>query len=475
MGRKQFDPRPFLPLPASINVVPTHGESWQNKWANWWAGGTIASPTIHVAAPAKQSLKAVYRFLDNIDRLNSHFESETEYARYWVRQVLRLQENVPVILDASGTSAILMATRMLAHVAASDKNIKTFFTITTSEGGSLVPYTLRGKDPNDAETVMFQPTSMLFYEPEPVLPYPANIELKASPTVNIAKNDNASIVEEIRRQVESLSDGTGTAVGCIMLPHVCKTGRLLPVREVSKLVDELRAKGHKLYYVVDAVQSIGRTDAESITDPLAWCDAFLFGASKALGGLLIASAVVMKEELVERFFTLCQEAGKGNGIDCAQAPSISHFQFEPRFEEMLPDAMMKRGAVALPEIVGMRAALQNHFQRGRGESYSERRKKQMQKIWKLRAKLISALTKVDGVEILDATPERPLVPSIVCFRVAKPGLSAMGLKKALQEGAPIVTPTQPINNYLRLDIPEYRRMPSPDVLVAKLEQVLAGK
>lgn len=470
MGKKKFDPRPFLPLPSSINVVPTHGESWQNKWANWWAGGTIASPTIHVAAPAKQTLKAVYRFLDNIDRLNSHFEQETEYARYWVRQVLALEENVPVILDASGTSSILMATRMLAHIAASDKNIKTFFTITTSEGGSLVPYTLKGKDPNGAETVMFQPTSMLFYEPEPVLPYPKGIELKASPTINIAKNDNATIVEEIRRQVELLSDGTGTAVGCIMLPHVCKTGRLLPVREVSQLVDELRAKGHKLFYVVDAVQSIGRTDAESITNPLAWCDAFLFGASKALGGLLIASAVVMKEELVERFFSLCRTGQ----IDCACAPSISHFQFEPRFEEMLPDAMMKRGAVALPEIVGMRAALQNHFQRGRGESYSQRRKMQMKKIWKLRGKLIAALSKVADVEILEPTSARPLVPSIVCFRVARQGVTPMGLKKALQEGAPIVTPTQPINNYLRLDIPEYRRMPSPDVLVAKLEQVLAG-
>jgi selenocysteine lyase/cysteine desulfurase len=463
---KRFDHTKF-PLPAKgLSPVPNHGVAWKHKYANWWGGATIASPTRDIAYMAKQSVDAVRRLaLEGGDKLSEYYVQQTEWARHWVRKVLDLPESAPVLLDASGTSAILLASRMLAHIATAH-GAKRFFTVTTDEGGSLIPATLKGRNPNTIDKVMFQPTSSLYYEPDVVLPYPAGLGIESA-IVGLARLDNKQLVVALGETCQQMLEN-GHSHGVIVLPHVSKTGRILPVREVNAMAKEFRRRGLTVYMVVDDVQGFTRTDAETISDPLSYSDAYLFGSSKALGGLLIASAVAMKEDLVEEFVALAQ-AGK---VLCDE-PCISHFQFEPRYEERLADELLKDGAISIPEVVAMSSALHFHYFRGEGDTYSMRRQSQLRLVHSQREELVKALLTVPGLEVLEPSKNRPMVPSIVTFRVR--GISPGALKKALQEGSPIITPSAPIGHYLRLDIPEYRGMPSKDVLVARLKQIVQGQ
>jgi len=456
-----FDPKLCQPVPADISVVPTHGETWTRKWANWWGGATIASPTVAMVAPADHALKTVLSLVDQVDqvdRLNAYYVEETEYAREWVRKVVMAPADTPVILDASGTAAILTATRIISYAAGDES--KEFWTLTTDEGGSLVPGTLRGVDPNKLEKVMFQPASALFYEPEPVLTYPAGAKLSCR-LVHLAQKTDAELVEEIRAAVSG-----STTPGCIVLPHVSKTGRILPIREVGQMVAQLRAVGRKVYLVVDDIQGIGRVHPEATANPLSFCDAYVFGSSKALGGTLIASAALVKEEILETFLDRIQ-GGDPSGA------CFAHFQFTPSWESRLPKRLLKAGAVSLPEIVSMRSSLYHLYIRGGDGGYVERRQRQLAQMHKLRQAVIEGLSRLAGLIVLENAPDRPLVPSIICFRADKDRLSPAELKRRLQAWDPIITPSAPISSYLRLDIPEYRGMPSPDVLVNALSEILS--
>jgi selenocysteine lyase/cysteine desulfurase len=455
-----FDPRPFGPVPERLSVVPSHGESWLKKWANWWGGATIASPTTNMTGPAAHALGVIRERQADLSALNQYFVDQTEYARQWTRQVLGVPEDEPVILDASGTAAILTSSRIISHVAAGAGG--EFWTLTTDEGGSLVPATLKGRNPNELEKVMFQPVTRLFYDQDaPVLPYPQGLRVTAR-MLHVTDHTNGEMLEAIRQAVVS-----ATGPGCIMLPHVTKTGRILPIRQVGQLVAELSASGRRVFYIVDDIQGISRVSPEAVADPTSFCDAYLFGSSKALGGILIASAVVMRRELLDTFVAKVSRTG------AIQTPCIPHFQFSPEWQERLGERLLKPSAVSLPEIVSMRAALYHLWTRGTQETFEQRRAACLEQIReKLRPKLVEGLLRIPGMKVLETTPERPLVPSIVCFRVERERWTPGGLKDALQESDPIITPSAPIGRWVRLDIPEYRPMPSVEILVSALKRLL---
>jgi hypothetical protein len=50
--------------------------------------------------------------------------------------------------------------------------------------------------------------------------------------------------------------------------------------------------------------------------------------------------------------------------------------------------------------------------------------------------------------------------------------SPNAFKQAMQSSHPIVTPSACIGRYVRLDIPEYRSMPSIEVLVKTIRRIL---
>jgi hypothetical protein len=450
-----FDPRLCKPLCTERSVIPTHGESWSKKWANWWGGATIASPTREMSVPANQAWKTIQRLADDLPALNDYYLQETEYARTWVRDVIGEPLTTPILFGASGTDAILMASRILAHISVDDS--REFWTLTTDEGGSLVPATLRGRDPNQMETVMFQPTTAAYYEPVPVMPYPSGVQLPFKGIIRVGDKTDTQIVDEIRALLSEVK-----TPGCILLPHVTKTGRILPIREVGRLVSELRAQGKPVYLIIDDIQGIVRVAPEAAANPLSFCDAYLFGSSKALGGMLIASAIAIATEHMDRFVAAAAAAD-------TQEPWFAHFQLPRAYELQLGARFLKPSAVSLPELVSMRAALYHLYLRGTGKTFAERRHSQLQKIAAQRETLVNALRTIPGVEVLESGADRPLVSSIVCFRTR---LASGPLKDRLQEGNPIITSSAPIGRYVRLDIPEYRPMPSVDVLVGRLKEIL---
>lgn len=467
---KKFDPLACgLVAPAAgLSPVPVHGVAWRQKWRNWWAGATIASPTTETTVPAKNSIEVVQRFvsLGDVDALNDYYEQETDYARYWARKVLSLSDDVPVILD-SGRSSVALATRMLAHVGRHPSfrgiagglptYVRKFFTVSVTEDGA---------EALAEKYASFRPVTGVFFEAGPELSYPEGKEVEEL-SIDLTSVDNDELVEAIGNAVEGASCG-GTTCGCIVLPTVSESGRLLPVREVGALVDDLRSRGHNIFFVVDDEQGMARRDADAMADPLSYCDAYLFSASKALGGLLTASAFVMSEELVRIFLEKTQSEGFA-----PRMPAIAHFQFEPRFEKELPEWIVKRSAVSIPEIVAMNAAFMYFYQRGKGATFQERRLHQLAQVEAERRKIVAALSAIPGVKVVEPTAGRPLVPSIVSFEIDRAGVSTATLKKVLQEGATVVTPTA-VGPYLRLDIPEYRSVPPVDVLAAKLARVLDG-
>ena len=217
-----FNPSQFLPLAENLSPVPRHGRSWTDKYAHWWGGATIASPTMGVVGPAKQSIKAVRRFLSSPERLLSYYQQDMEYSRDLVRMLLQLDQTTPVIFEASGTSAIMLASRIFAHISGTQKS---FFTVTTDEGGSLVPATLKGRNPNELEKTMFQPAAALFYQADPVLPYPQNVKAE-SRLIHLQQQTNTQLVQAIKEAVRQLAH-SGTIPGCVLLPQVSKTGRIL--------------------------------------------------------------------------------------------------------------------------------------------------------------------------------------------------------------------------------------------------------
>ena len=467
---KKFDPAAVgFAYPANpLTTVPLHGVPWQSKWRNWWAGATIPSPSSEMSVTAKLSVDAVRRFYGDVDALNDYYVQETEYSRYWIRKLLGLADEVPVILDASGDVSSLLVTRMFAHIgrhpefrgiaAGLPGFVRKFFTVQTTEEGST-------HGPNAAKNNAFVPVTSLFFERTPALDMPAGMET-AECVIDLTRFDNPQVVEQIREAVEQTSQG-GTTCGVIILPTVSESGRLMPVKEVADLVKELRSHGHNLFFVVDDIQGMGRRDADSLNNPLAYCDAYLLSASKALGGLLTASACVVSEELAQIFIEKTQ---RGRVVN----PSIAHFQFEPRLEAELPDWILKRGAVSIPEFVAMNAAFMYFSQRGKGDTFREKRLNQLALIGAERAKVVAAISSIPGVHVVEPSLTRPIVPSIVSFQIERAGVTPAAVKHALQEGSPIVTPAACVGSLMRLDIPEYRSVPPIDVLADKLGRVIAG-
>lgn len=456
-----FDPTPFLPIPDTLRILPEHGSSWRKKWPNWWGGATIASPTREMCEPAAQVLQSVRRLAlaGNKQALNEFYVKEAEWARRWVRTVLGDPDAVPVLLDASGTAAILTASRIIAH--ACRQTDRRFWTLTTDEGGSLVPVTLKGRDPNEVDRVMFQPNTSLFYQSEPVIPYPQSVEL-SNRLLSLAEKDNAEILGEI----EEILSGDLEGSGVIVLPHVTKTGRVLPVAEVGALVSRLREGGRKVYLVVDGIQAIGRLSESQMVAPLSYCDVYILGAAKALGGLLTASASVYRRPLLDCFVPAANACADGGASGW-----FSHFQFAPEWENQLDSRLLKASAISLPECASMRAGLFQFYLRGDGQEFADRRRHCLADTEAKRQVLAKALGSLPDVFVLEPTPGKPLVPSIVCVGFAD-GITPGAVKEALQGQDPEITPSAPIKRYLRLDIPEYRTMPSIDVLVSALARII---
>jgi hypothetical protein len=445
--------------------------SWSTHADSWWAGATIGYPDLKGSLDAYKNLKKIRELTDQLQRgdrragqeIHELYVDVTQSCRNNLLKTLSLNDSeATVILETSGSSALALM-RNLLHFS-EDEMI-----VTTTEGGNLVKPILMGRDP-------WNYPSSAFYENVQLYTHHRGISHPQGDTNKVISIDvwdekgwkpNKAIVDEVRTL---LSDGR---VACLVIPLATKTGRLLPVKEIGTLVKTHNESGnYPVTYIIDAIQALGRTTAEAVTRPLDYCDAFICSSSKALGGILIAAAVVAKPELVR--------TGLPHLLNSSYERHLRFYQFDPRWSNILNPVLHDRHehqAISLPEIASFNRVLESHLKRGDGNNYVEQRENQMEKIRQYRQLVISALKGLSQLEVFEGKKESPVTSSIITFRL-NPGvkISPRALKQKLQDSSlgPIVTPCAPVGSLLRLEIPEHRPVPSLDKLIQKLSLVLEG-
>lgn len=465
---KLFDPRladqSRIDRPVLTNVVEGR-PSWRDVYPQWWAGATIASPHIPAALEAHKTLRKLRSLVERLRNgndeaayeLNEEYLHQTDACRLALLRVLQI-EKADVILEANGTAAIALARNMI-DVSDGEE------IITTDGGGNVVLPVLMGRDPWNYPS-MFKENVGLFTE------HKANLVDNDTPKVRTRqikmlredgdRKTNTQIISELKR---ALLD---RPIRIVMIPQVTKTGRFLPVREIGEIIKSFnKSSGRQITYIVDAVQALGRTDASSTYQPLEYADFYVVNSSKALGGILAASGIVVRQETVERCLP--------NLLASTYSRHLRFFQFSEDYRE-IKDLLEQRNdhqAISLPEVTSFRHVLEDFYQRGEGKTFMDRRIFQLKRVQEIREKIIDNLRSIEGIRVYDEEDDIPVVPSIVTFTFNN-GVRAREVKKALQDPrlGPIVTLSSNVGHLMRLEIPEYRPVPSIEVLIEKLRMVI---
>lgn len=477
MNERRFNPL-IAPNPEGLGPVLPNARlgipSWVDHSDSWWAGATIGYPDLKGALAAHTTLKKVVRLGDRLesgissaaDEMHEMYLTTTHNCRTNLLRVLETpHDEATVILETSGTSALSLV-RHLLPLESSD------IVVTTTEEGNLVKPALMGRDPWNYPKSAFYENVQLYTTHRSTSPTSVETETNKVSAIDLMENgewkSNTEILEEIRSYL------TNENVACLVIPLVTKTGRLLPVKEIGYEVKKHNLQAQRpVTYIVDAIQALGRTDAESIANPLEHCDAFVSSSSKALGGILIASAIVAKPDFVAR--------GLPHLLDSSYAEHLRFYQFDANWSDTIDPILAQRDehqAISLPEIASFSSVLENHLHRGQGSSYSEQRNNQLAQVTQNRLEVLAALEQIPQVLLLNDSAGAPLVPSIITWK-AHPDvpLPARRIKELLQDpvlGHSVILSAS-VGQLLRLEIPEYRPLPHIEKLSNKLELVFEGK
>lgn len=456
-----------LDRPVLTNVIEGR-PAWKVVYPEWWAGATIASPDLRGALAANRCQRQIKTLVGKFQKgsesalleLNQLYLEYTDGCRQALLKNLQIdtEDQVDVILETSGTTAIALV-RNLTDFAPGET------VVTTTEEGNLVKPALMGKDPWIYPDSAFYENTQLFTSHIPQ--QEIGLESPVSAVSMLDASDNWRTNAEIISEIKSLLDLGKTRL--VLIPQVTKTGRILPVREIGRLIQEYNFnKTRKIIYVVDGIQAIGRVSAEDLKNPLTYCDYYVCSGSKALGGILVAAAVVAKKETIN--------SNLSHLLNSFYINHIRHYQFPSHCDEVERILAMRTEdqAISLPEIASFMTVLQNHYERGEGRTFSERRLSELRRIQTLRETVINSLADIPEIKIYDDTVNSPVVPSIITFCISRPNLNPRKIKQLLQgqnSGEPI-TLCAPVGKLSRIEIPEYRRTGDIDKLARKLRTIL---
>ncbi len=424
-----------------------------------WASATISLPTLEhfsLVSSCYDRLVTLYKGVVSGDPLSlemlQEFYTATTMRTRTLLQKIYGRDDLAVILDTNGTSAISFIQHLIP-LGDGDK------ILTTTEGGSYVPSALLGRNPWN-NSGMFFPISGIFWD------YPrgeyTDLKLRRE-LVGLRSDDQESktdreIVEEIIVALEK-----DEAIGIVLIPQVSKSGRILPTREIGDYIQTINSsdKRKKIYYIVDQIQTLGRSSAEELQAPLDYCDYTVVSSSKGLGGVLVSSAILGKED------NFCKDLK--NLKQSSRLRNVLHYQTVPgKYPEI--DALLTEhsSAISLPEVASFNLALERHYLLGKGVSYEERRKNQIKRVKGIESILASSLQSLQGVSVLDDAVSH--VPSIISF-VPASGRS-MKIKEEVQSGrdGPAVILSANIGKIMRIAISEYK-LPTMDEQSVLLETI----
>lgn len=416
-------------------LVGGRSKPWSRLAKRWFANATISRPH-------PQFIRMPYVTAKRIEQIMAGSQNNPQQANLELNRLYeqRIQETVglirktfsepkaSVIFEENGTSALAL----LRHLLASESDE----ILTTSDEGRLVVDALKGEDFITRKENFRNPLGF-FKPPEKLQPIAGNVT-----QVQLFRGQkpktNDEILEEIIRAVKERQPPV------VIVPHVSRTGRILPVEEIGRAISEHnRHAERETHFIVDGIQAVGRLPHSEIVRPLSYADAYVFTSAKALGASM-QGAIVTRKNIIER--------NTGRLLSSNYAPRLCFDQFhdEPETIRTFLESRDRHFRVSLPEIHAMSEALQHYLKR---REYEET---VLNQIEKERSHLLRAFRGNKYIQVLKPRPGTPLTPSIVAFELKHPQITTDDLKRALQSREEPITLPALISetNFLRIGLSE---------------------
>ena len=318
---------------------------WSKIAPNWWANAGISRPYVQfITGEPYNSYKQMASFynkgdLQSIFRLEDAILSST---RAYLKGLF--DSDGTVVFDANGSCLISTLSKGVKHGG------RGLETITFSDQGRLVYAALGFEAASMIEFKQnFEQQLGLFDHPYPEAKIAADEGMRPSVhVVDIFKDGRMPKTDgELLADFESALKCNKRA-GMVLLLHVSRTGRILPVEEMARLARGLL--GDAMIFV-DGCQAVGRVPSVEMKKAYRACDGYVLVGHKALGAM-IAAAAVLKKGVEERL-----KGSLKSGL--LAYPKLFQFETEGMNKAVLanPSRSGFHYMVSAPEIASLRIAL----------------------------------------------------------------------------------------------------------------------
>ncbi|MCX8163346.1 MAG: aminotransferase class V-fold PLP-dependent enzyme [Candidatus Micrarchaeota archaeon] len=326
-------------------------KSWNEIGRHWLANPGINRPYARFWSEAGNFYREI-KELENKKDVKNILKLQNQAlvnVRDSIREVFELDESYKIIFDSNGSVLCSTVAKLFKN-----KNPR-YYSLTFSDQGRLVYAAIA----LEARTVTkfvsnFEQPMAIFEAPLPKKkinvksPFPRSIK-----TIDIFNFDNtyksdAKIIEEYEKEIKNKN------IDFILLLHVSRTGRILPVEDLIKITRKIRPE---LFVFVDGAQAIGRMSYEKIKNIIKLADGYLIVGHKALGAAISAAFIINKN------------ANEAINKKIKQAPfyNLKLFQFEtPEQNIEILNRALEEGKqyyfISAPELLTLKVALKDNVQ-----------------------------------------------------------------------------------------------------------------
>lgn len=370
---------------------------WRETAPNWFANSGITRPYSRFNL---EPIKIRNQMIDFYNKGDTQAVLDIENkvlsdCRESIRNIF--SDKKSIMFDSNGSCVISTLTKAIRA-----KN-RDFTSLTFTDQGRLV-YSALGFESKSVEDFRqnFEQQIMLFDSPskkekiqtQPKIPDSVKV-------IDLFKKDNtyrsdAHLMDDLINKLKEQKN-----MQLVMLLHVSRTGRILPVEDMIKIVRKIRPD---IYVVVDGCQAIGRVPYSAISRISSLADGYVFVGHKALGAL-ISGAMTVGSRLEARFDKLAKEG-------LLHKPKL--FQFESQKANLRTLKIIQKEnreclLVSAPEVKSLQMALEYS-----NENYWEQQKI----IADYKENIVNTLTMIRGIKF--NVHGYQMVDDIVAFHTYDP-------------------------------------------------------
>ncbi len=236
-----------------------------------------------------------------------------------------------------------------------------------------------------------------------------------------------------------------------VIPVVDALGRIWPWKKIAHIIDQeneyRKISGvTSIFKILNAVQAIGRVDAEDIAHPLDYYDVIVTVGYKGLGSMMNSAALLARRPVLEKLYPSNKRLPE-------YIEEFNALYRCPPYCFQYPHVLS--GTISLPEIFSFSLALDHYYIRGAGKTFAERRSNMLARIEYYRQQLISQLDS-RYFRVLEPSPGVRLISSVVCFGLQIGDLQlTQQIKNEAMQRNPAIILSGNVGPILRLAIPEH--------------------